>query len=429
MRGSHLYTYLDEYRREFANGIPEETTEVAVRTILEHARSHVPYYARLIPTGALRDPLTALSRMPLLDKDVIRKEFSSLQAADLRRRKWFFNTSGGSTGEPVRLVQDLAFEDRVTAITSLYYHLVGYDYGQPLVRLWGSERDILEGGEGRAAAARAWFANTQTVNAFRMTPNVMVDFIHRLNERPPRLILAYAQALYELATFAEARGLDVATQRAIMTSAGTLYPFMRERIERVFGCRVFNRYGSREVGDIACEVPGFDGLWVAPWGTYVEVIDEAGNPMPDGEEGELVITLLGNFAMPLIRYRIGDRGALATRRIRRPHPQATQSLENVKGRTVDAFRLEDGTIVDGEYFTHLLYFRDWVHRFQVVQKSFEHIVVRIACDTHPPQDAEPEISEGIRALMGARCTVEFEYCREIETPPSGKYRYTISEIL
>jgi phenylacetate-CoA ligase len=429
MRGSHLYSYLDEYRREFANGIPEETTEVAVRTILEHARSHVPYYSRLIPTGALRDPLTALSRMPMLDKDVIRKEFVSLHTADLRRRRWFFNTSGGSTGEPVRLVQDLAFEDRVTAITSLYYHLVGYDYGQQLVRLWGSERDILEGGEGRVAAARAWFANTQTVNAFRMTPSVMIDFIHSLNERPPRLILAYAQALYELATFAEARRLEVAKQRAIMTSAGTLYPFMRERIERVFGCRVFNRYGSREVGDIACEVPGFDGLWVAPWGTYVEVIDDAGNPMPDGEEGELVITLLGNFAMPLIRYRIGDRGALATRRIRRPHPQATQSLESVKGRTVDAFRLEDGTIVDGEYFTHLLYFRDWVRRFQVVQKSFEHIVVRIACDTHPPQDAEPEISEGIRALMGTRCNVEFEYCREIETPPSGKYRYTISEIL
>ena len=80
--------------------------------------------------------------MPLLDKTRFAQSSRSCSRG-LRDRNWFFNTSGGSTGEPVRLVQDSAFQDRFGAVTSLYYHLIGHDFGQPLVRLWGSEREIL----------------------------------------------------------------------------------------------------------------------------------------------------------------------------------------------------------------------------------------------------------------------------------------------
>jgi phenylacetate-CoA ligase len=203
---------------------------------------------------------------------------------------------------------------------------------------------------------------------------------------------------------------------------------MRERIERVFGCRVFNKYGSREVGDMACEIPQCDGLWIAPWGVHVEVVDDAGSPVPDGSEGELIVTLLTNFAMPLLRYRIGDRGALAP-----PgtgwHGDAARVLLRVTGRTVDAFRLPDGTVIDGEYFTHLLYFRDWVSRFQVIQRDHESILVRIVPCADRPVDAEREIVNGVLAVMGSHCRVEFEYCDQIEVSASGKYRYTISEVV
>ena len=94
-------------------------------------------------------------------------------------------------------------------------------------------------------------------------------------------------------------------------TADTLRDHMRARIERVYGCPVTNRYGSRELGDIAGQCSAVQGLHVFPWANYVEVVDDAGRPVGPGEEGELAVTSLINRAMPLIRYRIGDRGILA----------------------------------------------------------------------------------------------------------------------
>lgn len=426
-KGPHTYRFYDQYCREFADGIAADTTATALRGLLQHARTSVPYYATCVPSGSLADPFAALSRMPLLSKQTIRQEFHRLRSDDLVTRKWYYNTSGGSTGEPVRLVQDQGYAACDGAIALLYSHLAGRDFGQPEILLWGSERDILEGGQGMGAWMRRWAANTQTVNAFRMTPETMLALIASLNRRPPRRLLAYAQAAFELAAFAEREAVEVRPQHAVMTSAGTLYPFMREQIERVFGCRVFNSYGSREVGNIACEIPQCDGLWVAPWGVYVEVVDDAGDPVPEGTEGELVVTLLTNYSMPLVRYRIGDMGALAPTGTGWQGDRA-QVLLRVTGRTVDAFRLPDGTVIDGEYFTHLLYYRDWVSRFQVVQKEFARIVVRVVPRASAPTGSEAGIAAGIRAVMGADCRVEFDYCEEIEPSASGKYRYTISEV-
>src|SRR5436305_5484158 len=152
------------------------------------------------------------------------------------------------------------------------------------------------------------------MNAFAMSPESMRRFIDVLNCKHPRLIVAYAQAIYELARFAEREKLSVAPQRAVLTSAGTLYPFMREKISHVFGCEVYNLYGSREVSDMAWELPGLKGLWAPPWANFIEIVDEKGVPVPAGTEGNIAVTCLTNYAMPLIRYWIGDRGALLPQR-------------------------------------------------------------------------------------------------------------------
>lgn len=426
-KGIPVHAFYRQYLREVAEGIPESTTEDALRRLLEHAQARVPYYASLLPAGRIEDPFDALTRMPPLSKDTIRREFPRLQSVDSSARRCYDNTSGGSTGEPVRLVQDYEYAARAGGVTLLYSHLVGRDVGQRETRLWGSERDILEGGRGMKAKIGEWITNSHTVNAFSMTPESMMTLLRDLNRRPPRLLLAYAQAAYELAAFAERKGIEVGPQHAVMTSAGTLYPFMREKMERVFRCPVFNRYGSREVGDIACEGPGCEGLWIAPWGVHVEVLDGLGNRAANMTDGELVVTLLTNYAMPLIRYRIGDMGALAPRGTGF-QGHASRVLMRVTGRTVDAFRLRDGTVIDGEYFTHLLYFRDWVQRFQVVQKDYARILVRVVRRACVPDGAEEEIAHGVRAVMGAECRVEFEYCEGIRPSSSGKYRYTITEV-
>jgi phenylacetate-CoA ligase len=280
------------------------------------------------------------------------------------------------------------------------------------VYIWGSERDILEGSFGaelKKLVIKSLLRKTY-LNAFRMTPKKMNEFINILNTRQPKLIIAYVDSIFELARFAEREKIAIRPQSAIITSAGTLTPFMREKIEGVFQCKVFNRYGSREVSDIAGECDAHRGLHVFPWGCYVEVVDEAGNRLPAGTEGNIVVTCLSNFAMPLIRYEIGDRGTLASEATGCPCGRQGQILEEIAGRNVDIFKRKDGTLIDGEYFTHLLYFRPWVWK----------------CDYEPEELAD--IIHKTRVIMGEDCQVDFEFVDDIPTSPSGKYRYILSEI-
>ncbi|MGQ9681667.1 MAG: phenylacetate--CoA ligase family protein [Anaerolineae bacterium] len=417
-------SHLDE------SGAAAAVTPDVLGRLLHHCRHGVPYYAALmrkVGDWYASDPEAYLRQLPILTKDHIRGNMEQLTSVDLQRRRWFFNTSGGSTGEPVRFIQDQEHADRSYATTLLFSRWAGREVGDPEVRLWGSERDIIKG----CAGLRAWAVNTLTntryLNAFRMSPASMIQFAAYLNNRPPRLLIGYAQAVYELARFLQKEGLNLVPQNAIITSATTLRPFMRSLVEKVFRCPVFDRYGSREVGDIASQCFAMSGLHVAPWGAYLEIVDDHGCPLPHGVEGNILVTCLTNWAMPLIRYQIGDRGIMS--------PSACtcgrggQVLERIVGKDVDMFRTKDGTMAEGGYFECLLYFRDWVRRFQVIQKDYSLIVLRIVrSGAHYDPSELDEITARTRMLMGQDCRVLFEFVEDIAPSASSKYRYTISEV-
>jgi phenylacetate-CoA ligase len=430
LRGYRFPSLLRQYLAEYETGIDPKTTSAALSRLLLHCQKLVPYYAELLsdisPGQIQADPRGVLPRLPLLTKELIRANFDRLRSDDNSRRNCQTNTSGGSTGEPVQLIQDDEYRDASAAIQWMSHHQLGCPLGAPHVRLWGSERDLESGTKSTKARFFNWLTNTKWMNAFAMSPERMRGFIDVLNGARPRLVAAYAQSIYELARFAEQEQIQVAPQRAVLTSAGTLYPFMREKIAQVFRCEVYNLYGSREVSDIAWELPGQKGLWAPPWANFIEIVDENGVSVPAGTEGNIAVTCLTNYAMPLVRYCIGDRGAL----LPDSEPSAgIQMLSHVSGRTVDTFRRSDQTLVDGEYFTHLLYFRPWVWKFQVVQKSYTQILFRVvSTNGRPPNEELEEIAARSRLAMGDDCKVEFQFCDELPALRSGKFRYTISEV-
>ena len=427
-----LARFYKEFSKEDESGVSLDKTRELLVQLLTHCQQAVPYYRHaILKQGDFfkEDPESYLVNFPVLTKDIIRKEFDQLKSEDLAKRQWCFSTSGGSTGEPVKLIQDQDYFDRSIAISKLYSKWIGREIGEPEVYLWGSERDLFQNSMGLKAFLSNQLTNTTYLNAFRMSPQKMREFVEVLNSKRPKLIVAYAQAIYELAKFAQEQSLTVVPQKAIVTSAGTLYPFMREKIERIFQCRVFNRYGSREVGDVACERPGFEGLWVAPWGTYVEIVDDDDNPVPPGFEGNILVTSLANYAMPLIRYKIGDRGALAAESQER---RTVQILEKVSGRITDNFKTKNGKIVPGEYFIHLLGVvlnKGGIEKFQLIQKDYDLIVLKLVVDElEKPKLNTEEIINKVNLVMDEPCFVNVEFVEDIPPLSSGKYRYTISEV-
>jgi len=406
--------------------------------LLNHAATNVPYYRRVLHDIGLFDQkgrvlLSRFQRIPLLGKPTLVKRFDELKSSDLDSRSWYYNTSGGSTGEPVRLIQDEAYLEWATSTKIFFDRWTGYKYGEPKVVLWGSERDLygkdiaLKVRLGRLIRNETWF------NSMTMATQDILSYRDHINRVRPVQILAYVDAIYEMARVIEEHGLKVHAPRAIMTSAGTLQPEMRSTIERVFQAPVFNRYGSREVGDMACECEKGLGLHVNPFTHLVEVIGPNGQPLPKGEVGEVVVTSLTNYSMPLIRYRIGDLAAWSTVDCEcgRPFPL----LSHVHGRTNSIIRTPSRTIAGG--ITSLFYYKDdsdtevfqSFSRYQVVQRAIDQIEVLILVRNKALWEEEREILKyKLPLVFGPDVDIQIHTVEAIPPAPSGKYSYVISEV-
>jgi phenylacetate-CoA ligase len=424
--GSKLGTYYREFLRQDRERSYPPAGELLARTLV-HAVTTVPHYRGVASSQEIAaDPFAALGRFPLLDRETVRESGQQLLSEVGDRGAWIENTSGGSTGEPVRLLQDADHLAWTVAAREVYSTWAGGGLGEPELYIWGSEKDL----EGNAALSNRVgnrLLRRRLLNAFLITEETIEAILADLRQGPPNLVIAYAQAGYEVARYAARNGVEVPPQRGMIATAGTLYDFMREQLEETFGCRVLNRYGSRETGDMAGECEHRTGLHVLPWNCHVEVVGPDGAPVGPGEEGEIAVTGFTNRAMPLVRYLIGDRARLPESDVACPCGRRTQMLAEVTGRSVDTFLGAEGQLVDGEYFTHLMYFRPWLRQFQVVQRGPAEVVYRVACEAEIPAADREEIVAKTKAVLGKDCAVEFEQVETISPSASGKLRYTIRD--
>jgi phenylacetate-CoA ligase len=411
----------------------EQTRQFALSALLRHARRHVPYYReRLAPdlfdaAGHVR--LAAFSALPPLDRTELRRHFRALKADDLSWRIVRTSSSGGSTGQPAVVLQDLEFINWLRAIKLLDDEWAGQKAGDRKLLLWGSRQEVIQGSESRRVRWARWLKNEEWLNAYRLTPARMLAYTKQIEAWQPQLILAYPESMYEFSRFVQANGHPAYQPRAIMTSGGTLHAHMRTEIEATFGARVFNRYGSREVGDAACECYQHDGLHVCESTHLIEIVDGHGAPVPMGEWGEILVTTLHNRAMPLIRYRIGDTGRLT----REPCPcgRTWIRLAEVSGRVTDVFHTRAGGVVVPECLMGLaaeMLNGGWVRCYQMVQTELEAITIRIVRVPGDYLEHEKELAAlaaGLRSVMGASCRISVEWVVDIAPTPSGKFRSTI----
>jgi len=141
-----------------------------------------------------------------------------------------------------------------------------------------------------------------------------------------------------------------------MVTAGVLYPEVQARISEVFHAKIFNRYGSQEVSDIACNCKKGEGLHLIPDIYYLEIVDDEGRRVKSGKQGNIIITLLTNYTMPLIRYRIEDRGILSEKVC--SCGRGLPLLEKIVGRIRENFKNKFGDYVNGGVFIDLFYSKD-----------------------------------------------------------------------
>jgi phenylacetate-CoA ligase len=405
----------------------------ALGALLCHVLARVPYYAEkvpgLTPEGAASAPGDSLAVFPPLEKRDLILHADSLTCEMDRGSYW--NLTGGSTGEPVRFRQDAVYQTHALAATMLFYEWAGVPRGGRHIKLWGAPRDLGSGHVARRRRLADWLFNRVTLDAFDMSERTMRRYAETIASSRPACLEGYVDALYELAVRVERLGLSMNAPGAIVSSAGTLLPHMRERIESAFSAEVFDRYGTREVGGVAAECDRHEGLHIFGETTIIEVVDEDGRAVREGEEGEILVTNLHNYTMPLIRYRIGDRAVRGADRCScgRPYPL----LERVVGRSESCVHRRDGGVVLPEFFIHVIgveYNDGSIGKFQVVQEALDRITVVIVPSEGTGESAlarEDEMRARIRQMVGD-CEISFVLVDRIDPTPTGKHMYVVNKM-
>jgi phenylacetate-CoA ligase len=401
--------------------------------LLLHADNHTRYYHKIFrDIDLIQDNKINLSRfeeIPILTKEIIRKNQQDLVSDEIQSRIWFYNSSGGSTGEPTRLIQDNVYSTWGSA-TSYYYfkNILGIDEpSAKKVVLWGSERDLFKGSLSNKAKIQNWLFNTIFLNSFKMTGPDIEGYIRTINSEKPEIVRGYAGSLFELCRYAEQKKMLLYHPKIVLSAAENLSEEMREVIESNFGTKVYNFYGSRESSNLAGECK--EGL-LHPFSfwNYLEVLDKDNRPVGEGEEGRIVITNLFNYSMPLIRYEIGDMAVLGPRKCSCGHVLPT--LKKITGRITDRFILKNGTTVPAEFFIHLLgvvcYEGSGFERFQVIQEDYDKIRINIVAQKEISEHYKKDVDEKIRVVMGQECIILWQKVDDIPKTPTGKYLYTKS---
>jgi phenylacetate-CoA ligase len=366
--------------------------------------------------------------VPLLTKDIIRNNFDKLYK--FRDNTYYTNSSGGSTGEPVVFYQDKDYLQWAIANKYLFNEWAGRQIGEPMVKIWGSLSDTLRGGQNFKGYLRQQISGVTVLNSNKMTEEVMYGFIKKINNIKPCLILTYTSSIDELARFIQEHHLSVYSPPAVMTTAGVLHPEVYKRIKKVFATKVFNRYGSREVSDIACNCEKSNGLHLNTDIHYLEIVDEKGKEVKPGKEGNIVITLLTNYTMPLIRYKIGDKGILSAENSQCGH--GFPLLKKVSGRIKSIFINKFGDFINDDLFFVLFRLKENVKKFQIIQESIDYIIINLVLmDKTKLKDVNEEFKEAnqtIRKVMGEEIKIKYNIVDEIKPSPSGKFMYAFSQI-
>jgi len=398
-----------------------------LRRLLAHAYANVPFYRKRFDDAEIRpDQIQTLEdyqRVPILTTDDIRQNLDQLVATNCQRDALRRNTTGGSTGVPLVFYQDSSFHTFNWASRLRYRKWYGFEMGDKVAFLWGMDRDIPP--SDWLKRLKLGLRRERWLNSFNVSKEKMEAFARRLIAWQPTYIVAYASSLYLFASFLRQAGLDRVRPVAIESSAEKLWDFQRELIEDVFQCPVFNVYGSREFGGVAAECEAHTGLHVLADVRYLEFLRE-GKPVQNGDFGEIIVTDLTNYAMPFIRYQTGDLG--------RPLSQPCTCgrgfplIQEIVGRSSDVLSAPNGRYVHGEYFTHLFYEIPGVRRFQVHQKTLHDVEILIEGDSELPPETLAEIRRKILVQMGEKTNLTFKMVDAIPLTPSGKYRFTISDV-
>jgi phenylacetate-CoA ligase len=384
-----------------------------IQHIVRYAYERSAYYRHVMnEIGVYPDDIkdiSDLALLPLLTKDTIRTHSQDLLTEFRPRRDWLHGHTSGTTGSPLGIWYDRETcvinnaVDRQHKIWAGMQHddWLGLFLGRAVVPIrrtrppyWRVNR----------VHRQVWFSS------FHLSEENLHHYIAEIKRRQLHFLEGYPSTLYILARFLLQRG-EVLPMRRVITSSETLHTLQREAIEQAFACRLRDFYALAERVIYAGECGYQAGKHLADTYGYTEIVDEHGQPVPDGQPGFLVGTSLFNTAMPMIRYRTGDVSAMVSEAC--SCGRTLRRIRNVATKAEDIIVTPDGQQIVAS---------------QIVQDRIDHLLVKLVPATEFTADQERALVSSLQQRLGEGIEIEVRMVDEIPREQSGKFRWVISRV-
>lgn len=409
--------------------------DARVRETVLYAARHVPYYRELFaecarqggPTPDAIRTADDLARLPLLDKELVRREPARLLADTAAGRSGLSFLTSGTSGTPTRVTHD-----RPSLLRNIVY---GERERAPVNAVCGSfrPRELYVGYETSTfKAVTAFYAESvlfpvKPRRRFVSLREPIARVAEIAQEERPDVLVGYGGWLEQFFRMVAAQQLPFTPPTVVMYMGEALPLGGREFIEERFGCRVMSRYNAVESFKIAYSCGEGDGLHLHDDLCHVRIVDAEGRDVPDGEQGRVVISNLINRGSVLLNYPIGDLAGVTSEPCR--CGRTGRRLLALEGRVEDLIVRPGGRFVHPRSVWQQCKDDPDVIQFQLVQHELERFTLSLVCLTPGGFTAAcARIVPKLRQLLGSDAVFDTVHHTEFLRAAGTKYRAVASYV-
>ena len=399
-----------------------------LKAILENSIKFVPYYRDQLQLSINDvksiDAFDVLQKLPVLDKKKLRELSDLFVSTQYKKSSLVKINTSGTTGTPLTIYVSKAARQKNYAFFTRSKQWAGLDnFGHSSVTMAG--RTIVPSSQQSPPFWRKnFFLNNTLFSSYHISEKNLQAYVDELIKIKPQFIDSYPSSISCIADYCIINNIFDIRLKGVITSAETLFDHQREKIEKVFGCKVFDQYGSAEQVVFACQCE--KGRYhINPEYGFLEVVDRNDNPVANGELGEFVCTGFINDAMPLIRYKIGDMGIVTDKQCECGRNFTV--IEKIYGRNDDTLITPDGKYI-GRLDPIFKGIKNTIKETQIVQEKRDLINIFVVRTGNYKEEHGNFIVDQLKKRMGGNIQYSIKYVDSIKRTKAGKFRSVICDI-
>jgi phenylacetate-CoA ligase len=399
---------------------------VKLRRLIDYCFDNIKYYRETFwKAGIAPGQVTSaddLRNVPFLTRNELRSRFWDFLPRELPACRT--SRTSGSTGVPVCLLSDRRSRIFNSAAVIRYRRALGVGlYGKPILTPLKNEDEpnkrphwtFLQG-----------IHKTYYINPYNGLAENIEYGTQLLQKLKKPVLIGITPAIRALASKIRDGVFPTFQPSVILTTGEVLEPEVRELLECTFKAMVADIYACNEAGDVAWQCRCARGYHTNADNVIVEIVRDD-RPVEAGQIGEVVITNLNRYAMPIIRYKNGDLARLSAEPC--PCGCSLPMIAEIVGRTGEDIFGPDGRTIPWNRLKGLMN-HPQVRQFQLVQQADGSLTVRYVPENHADRqviEMETLLRTRFEDLLGPAVPIQMEKVDQIAPAPSGKIKLVISD--